>query len=83
MDPTLPHGTIVLVRSTRNVNPNDIVLCRHPFKRDTQIVKRVKECGEKGVFVVGDNPDQSTDSRSFGTIPWVRVVGVVTSKMRR
>ena len=82
MEPGLPHGTIVLVRPTHSIKPDDIVLCRHPFKMDTRIVKRAVKSDKNGLFVAGDNPPQSTDSRSFGVVPWVHVIGVVTSQMR-
>ena len=82
MTPSLTHGSYVLVRRTKVIDVDDIVLCRHPFRKDTQIVKRVAHSGQTGVFVVGDNPDASTDSNSFGVVPWVHVIGVVTAQMR-
>ena len=81
MEPALPEGTIVLVRRTQAVQLNDIILCRHPYKSKTNIIKRVEDLRPDGLYVLGDNPSQSTDSRSFGVIPTDHVLGVVTSKM--
>ena len=81
MHPTLVSGETVLVRPTSHVRPNDIVLCRHPYKVGVQLIKRVEISDTKGVFLLGDAPAESTDSRSFGVVPWSHLVGVVTSKM--
>ena len=81
MEPTLQQGTVVLVQRSVSVNIDDIVLCRHPYKSDTQILKRVTETRDDGVFLLGDNPIASTDSRSFGVVPWQHIIGRVTSKM--
>ena len=81
MQPTLCHGDYVLVRPQVNVNPGDVILCRHPFRKSVQLLKRVALADSKGVFVVGDTPPQSTDSRSFGPLPQSHIICVVTSKM--
>jgi signal peptidase I len=40
------------------------------------LVKRVRSVGPAGVEVRGDDPDHSTDSRSFGSVPRRSVLGV-------
>jgi nickel-type superoxide dismutase maturation protease len=84
MAPTFVSGQEVLVdpRAFRRRPPRvgDVVLCRHPFRRGVRIVKRVAEVDDRGCLVVhGDNPRESTDSRSFGALPPDHVVGLVVA----
>ena len=39
------------------------------------MVKRAVAVGGDGVLLLGDNPDQSTDSRHFGRVPVTSVRG--------
>ena len=71
----------MLVQADGTVELNDIVLSRHPYNPGIQLLKRVVEIHDEGVFLLGDNPAESTDSRSFGVIPWEHVIGPVTSQM--
>ncbi len=80
MHPTLQDGDHVLIRRQARAEPNEIVLCRHPYKKTVRLIKRVESTDECGAFLVGDAPKKSTDSRSFGAVPWNQLVGVVTSK---
>ncbi|MGB7413770.1 MAG: S26 family signal peptidase [Thermosynechococcaceae cyanobacterium] len=73
----------------------DIVVAEHPGRPGLQIVKRVvavtvgevypKAIGAQEIApryfctLLGDNPDASTDSRSFGDIPVQKLLGKVTS----
>lgn len=81
MMPTLNDGAHVLIRRTELAEVSDIVLCRHPFKRDVQIIKRIQATNKDGMRLVGDNPKSSTDSNSFGEVPWTHLVGIVTAQM--
>ncbi len=57
---------------------DDIVLARHPFVRDTEIVKRVLRIEEGDrVFLVGEDPVESSDSRGFGALAPESVLGRV------
>ena len=84
MEPTLRPGDEVLV-DRRPARPGDVVLIRHPFRSDVELVKRVLRLEAQGCFVVGDNPDphQSTDSRSFGAVPLERLLGRVVWRLPR
>ena len=81
MEPSLRPGTTVLIQTNASVQVNDIVLSRHPYNPEVQVLKRVAEIHDEGVFLLGDNPAESTDSRSFGVIPWEHIIGRVTSKI--
>lgn len=85
MLPILKPGEEVLVdtRAYRRATPRpgDIVVAQHPFQRDLQLVKRVNARLEDGRFCLGgDNPAESTDSRSFGPVAREQILGRVTSR---
>jgi len=81
MEPALSHGSHVLVRKGAQPVVGDIVLCDHPYQSDMRVLKRVETIDDEALFLLGDNPEESTDSRSFGPVPLARLIGVVTSKM--
>lgn len=81
MLPTLEPNDEVLVALGRSVGVGDIVLARHPYQRDLHLLKRVKCVDAEGrLELVGDNPSESTDSRSFGSVSIDSVLGLVTSR---
>jgi nickel-type superoxide dismutase maturation protease len=54
----------------------DVVLARHPARPGVRMVKRVAEVYPEGGFVLlGDNADESTDSRTVGTFRREDIVG--------
>ena len=59
----------------------DVVVFRNPQNRNILLVKRViRKFNYNGIsfyYVVGDNNDNSVDSRSFGEIPETAIVGKV------
>ena len=87
MIPLLKPGDEVLVdpgayRKTPPY-PGHIILMRHPYRAGTRLVKRVTQVLEEGRCLVrGDNPSESTDSRSFGTVSPAQIMGRVTSRFR-
>ena len=85
MLPTLkPDDDILVVPVTRmtKLSPGDIVLCRHPFKPELRMVKRISETFyDGGCYVLSDNAAEGTDSRSFGAIGREQIVGLVTSRL--
>ena len=82
MWPTLDDGCTVLVKRTQTVRGGDIVLAKHPYKSSVKIVKRVAEILPDGALILkGDNPVESTDSRSFGSILKSDVVGRVVCRL--
>jgi nickel-type superoxide dismutase maturation protease len=64
----------------RSPRPGDVVVLRDPEVRERYLVKRVAERtrvrGERARYVVlGDNPDASRDSRTFGPVPRTAIIG--------
>lgn len=56
--------------------PGDVVLAVHPFQAGVRIVKRVQRITPEGrIVLVGDNPSESTDSRSFGALRPDQILG--------
>ena len=81
MEPTLNDGDYILARPAHRAQPHDIVICRHPYVKNKIIIKRAIKIEAEGLQVAGDNPGASTDSESFGLIPWVHLMSTVTSTM--
>ena len=82
MTPLLEDGDVVLVDTeafaSKAPAEGDVVLVRHPYRRDVALVKRVASVEDDGrLFLAGDCPAESTDSRSFGTVRADLVVGAV------
>jgi nickel-type superoxide dismutase maturation protease len=78
MRPALRSGDRVVALGWRRPRPGQLVAARDPRDHDRVLVKRaVTTDDEDGVTVAGDNPDASTDSRTFGAIPWSLVIGRV------
>lgn len=84
MNPTLRDGEIVLVdREAREIKVGDIVVARHPFEPDSEVVKRVERINDRGhYFLVGDNLDDSNDSRHFGAVTREYIKGKVVARLR-
>jgi nickel-type superoxide dismutase maturation protease len=65
-------------------HPGEVVLAQHPYQRDLRLVKRVEAVLDGDRYHLrGDNPSESTDSRSFGSIPRGEILGRVTSIFSR
>lgn len=68
MNPTLKDG--------------DIVVAKHPVEQRSEIVKRVGRINERGhYFLVGDNLEDSNDSRHFGAVTREYIKGKVVARM--
>ncbi len=80
MLPTLRPGDRLVVEWGAKVAPGAIVVVRRPDQGGLLVVKRLREKRTSGWIVIGDNPDQSTDSRSFGPIPTSQIEGVVIAR---
>ena len=71
MAPALKPGQLVVGRYTRDLRPGDVVIVSH---NGLEKVKRIERQQGDLLYLLGDNPGQSTDSRSFG---WVQADTIV------
>ena len=77
MQPALQPGDKVLVNRWSRPKPGDIVVLHDPEFHTTILVKRVSRWTPDGIEVVGDNPNVSRDSRTFGRVNTRHVLGKV------
>jgi inner membrane protease subunit 1 len=85
MNPTLKDGEVVLVdREAAKIEIGDIVVAKHPVEQTSEIVKRVERINERGhYFLIGDNLDDSNDSRHFGAVTKNYIKGKVVARLRK
>ncbi len=83
MIPHLNPNDIILIWKfifKKNIKIDDVIT----FRKDNRImIKRVFEIDENGIFVMGDNKRDSTDSREFGSISHDLVIGKVIKVFKR
>ena len=74
-------GDEVLVdaRAYRRAPPavGDVVVIQHPHQGDVVAIKRVAELRDGALWLLGDNPAGSSDSRTYGAVPLSRLRGRV------
>ena len=85
MLPLLKPGDEVLVdpKAYRQARPRpgDIVIAQHPRRTNLHVIKRVVTVTENGNCILkGDNPSESTDSRTFGPVSPKQILGRVTGR---
>ena len=67
MEPYVGPGAVVVARSVFvKLKKYDVVVVR---QHGIEKIKRVLHVRNGKIFLVGDNPNKSTDSRHFGWIP--------------
>jgi nickel-type superoxide dismutase maturation protease len=74
MLPTLRPGQLVVAVRRMRVRQGDVVMLRHD---GLEKIKRVAEMMDGRLFVMGDNPSRSTDSRTFGWLDPAKIVARV------
>jgi nickel-type superoxide dismutase maturation protease len=75
MAPALQSGDRLLVWRTTRMKTGDILAAGDPRHPERTVLKRVASFDGSGVFLLGDNEGQSTDSRHFGPVPLSLVRG--------
>lgn len=82
MRPTISDGDIVVIDPRSPVTVGDIVLARHPFKHSVKMLKCISAADENGRYLLtGDNPTDSTDSRSFGSVRESDILGKAVGRI--
>jgi hypothetical protein len=79
MAPTLRSGDFLVAVRSRGIHRGSLVVVEHPDRTGYEMVKRVgavpgdrvegRLLGPNEYWVTGDNPDGSSDSRTFGRFP--------------
>ena len=86
MLPTLKEGDMVFfkkyIKNKSLLKVGQIVIIYHPFK-NIRLIKRVKNIIQNSIEVLGDNIEYSDDSNKFGLINNEKVIGIVTSKIKK
>lgn len=75
MVPVLPPGTLVFgLKWFRTVRPGKVIIFT---QENRETVKRVDHVQPDGLYVLGDHPETSTDSRHYGPIESSTVSSIV------
>lgn len=83
MLPILKNGDGILIDQDAKFGVGDIVLSKHPFKKSITLLKRISEIDQNGnYFLVGDNPSESTDSRTFGALSAKHILGKAVCRLK-
>lgn len=83
MEPSFKEGDYVIVNKLfTKLRKGDVVVIRHPVTK-TFLLKRISKSSENKYFVMGDNKEESRDSRHFGTIGKNLIVGKLLMHIRR
>lgn len=83
MLPTYRAGDWVLIRRTRRIRQGQVVAAGDPRDPTRLLIKRAIRHTAQGWWLAGDNPQQSTDSRTFGPVRGSAVVGRVLFRYHR
>ena len=86
MLPTLKEGDMVFfkkyIKNKSLLKVGQIVIIYHPLK-NIKLIKRVKNIIKNSIEVLGDNIEFSDDSNKFGLTNNEKVIGIVTSKIKK
>ena len=74
MMPVLPPNTRVWGLTTAKPKTGDVVIFSHEGKEK---IKRISEMDQEKIYLLGDHPETSTDSRQFGWLSKADIIAVV------
>ena len=58
-----------------------MVVTWHPQRNELRLIKRLSRVDGKGLWLLGDNPAESTDSRQLGAVPANLLIGEVVGRI--
>lgn len=83
MEPALLPGDQIVIDTRVQPRLGDIVVARHPFRTDVHVIKRLVSFDERGYArLEGDNPRESTDSRTLGLFHPELILGPMIERHR-
>ncbi len=74
MLPALKHGSIVVAISGIKARVGDIVVAK---LNNRSVIKRLERIDNDSCYLVGDNRQESSDSRHYGRVPSSAILGVM------
>ena len=86
MQPTLEPGDRVLIRRLRGKPTpimGSVIVTWHPQRKKLRLIKRLSRLDSEGLWLLGDNPAESTDSRQLGPVPTNLLIGEVVGRLSR
>jgi len=84
MQPTFEPGDRVLVRHLKQKaapSLGSVVVTWHPQRSGLRLIKRLSRVNSTGLWLLGDNPAESTDSRQLGAVPANLLIGEVVGRL--
>lgn len=80
MSPGITRGNIIICnRLEKSFEAGDIVVANVD---DSSIIKRIGYIEDQKVYLVGDNAENSIDSRTFGMVDETQITGKVICVIR-
>lgn len=91
MEPTYRDGTFLLGSGGVQAKQGSVVVVSPPDSfhstkntlKSRKHIKRVRNTGKEGIWVEGDNPTASTDSRQYGYIQPENIEAVILMRLGR
>jgi hypothetical protein len=80
MRPAFRPGAIVLGLKWLRPRVGSVVIAE---REGLEIIKRVARMGKEGIFLVGDNIEHSTDSRTYGWFAPDSIKSVIVGSINR
>ncbi len=85
MEPSYHEGDYLLINRLafylRSPRKEEVVLLKDP-RTERAVLKRIQDVKKQRYSVRGDNPDHSTDSRTFGWVRLENILGTVLFQIR-
>ena len=84
MQPALQPGDRVLVKrlgSNPTLRVGSVLVTWHPQRTNLRLVKRLNSLESTRLWLLGDNPAESTDSRQLGPVATSLLIGEVVARL--